>query len=91
MTIAVEEDSKEHKGYSSYLTLKSVGYLDKDLTLTFAFKTNKPFVTFANRVRLPILVWADSIIQVGSDSLLLYSVIYKFVITSMFNCHGTIA
>ena len=36
-------------------------------------------------------VGADSIIQVGSDSLLLCSVIYKFVITSTFNCHGTIA
>ena len=33
-------------------------------------------------------VGADSIIQVGSDSLLVLSSIYKFVIT---NCRGTIA
>ena len=31
------------------------------------------------------------ILQVGSDSILLCSVIYKFVITNVFNCHGTIA
>ena len=32
----------------------------------------------------------DLIIQVGSDSVLLFSVIYKFVTTNTFNCHGTI-
>ena len=40
---------------------------------------------------LTYLGGADLIIQVGSDSILLYSVIYKFVITSTFNCHGTTA
>ena len=40
-------------------------------------------VSFCTRT-LPNLL-----IQVGSDSLLLCSVIYKFVITSTFNCHGT--
>ena len=34
---------------------------------------------------------ADSIIQVGSDSLILCFIIYKFVTTNTFNCHGTIA
>ena len=34
---------------------------------------------------------ADSIIQVGSDSLILCFIIYKFVTTNTFNCHCTIA
>ena len=38
-----------------------------------------------------IQVGADLIIQVGSDSILLCSVIYKFVTINTFNCHGTIA
>ena len=45
----------------------------------------------AQRVCLPIQVGADSIIQVGSDSILLCSVINKFVTTNVFNYHGTIA
>ena len=45
----------------------------------------------AQRVHLPIQVGADSKIQVGSDSILLWSVVYKFVTTNTFNCHGTIA
>ena len=40
---------------------------------------------------LTFLGGADLIIQVGSDSILLCSVIYKFVTTSTFNCHHTIA
>ena len=34
---------------------------------------------------------ADLIIQVGSDSILFCSVIYKFGTTNIFNCHSTIA
>ena len=40
---------------------------------------------------LTFLGGANSIIQVGSDSILLCSVIYKFVTTNTFNCHNTIA
>ena len=46
---------------------------------------------FAHKECAYYLGWADSVIQVGSDSLLLCSFIYKFVTTNMFNCHGTIA
>ena len=48
-------------------------------------------ITRAQRVHLPIQFGADSIIQVGSDSLLLCSVIYKFWTTNTFHCHDTIA
>ena len=45
----------------------------------------------------PALVWCahpkdgknNTFLHVGSDSLLLCSVIYKFVTTNTFNCHGT--
>ena len=40
---------------------------------------------------LTFLGVADTIIQVGSYSILLCSVVYKFVTTNSFNCHDTIA
>ena len=40
---------------------------------------------------LTYLGGTDSIIQAGSDSLLICSIIYNFVTTKSFNCHGTIA
>ena len=48
---------------------------------SFLFAQKKRCVICAQRVRFPIKVGADLIIQVGSDSILLYSVMYKFVTT----------
>ena len=42
-------------------------------------------------MHLPILGRADSIIQVGSDSLLLYSYLHVCNLLNTFNCHDTIA
>ena len=46
-------------------------------------------VTFTFYLRTKSQVGADLIIQVGPDSILLCSVIYKFVTTNTFNCYGT--
>ena len=58
---------------------------------SFLFAQKERYAICAQRVRLPIYVGADLIIQVGSDLILLCSVIYKFVSTKTFNYHGTIA
>ena len=66
--------------------------MEQGVTITlFLFEQKESNAICTQRVRLPIKVGADSIIQVESDSILLCSVIYKFVTTNTFNCHGTIA
>ena len=64
--------------------------MEQGVTITlFLFEQKESNAICTQRVRLPIQVGADSIIQVESDSILLCSVIYKFVTTNKFNCHGT--
>ena len=74
------------EGQSRLLNLKLLLVLYIQLTLKSPFTFCQPCIP-----NLSIhYVGADSIIQVGSDSILLCSVIYKFVNINTFNC-GTIA
>ena len=54
-------------------------------------KRNEARSYLHSKSALTFQVGTDLIIQVGSDSTLLCSVIYKFVTTNAFNCHSNIA
>ena len=57
----------------------------QDLVLSKSQSNKECNAICAPRLHLPTYVGADLIIQVGSDSILLCSVIYKFVTTNTFS------